>query len=149
MAYLPRVQSIQPTAVSGGRPNAAPSAVPSNQGDFVDGLEARNSIGTSTSDLRFTDYTYDNPTQDDRYDRRRRLPEPSSPAGAGVSRAADTFSALIAAQEDHTTGDHRLDSQERVAFGIYLERGVNSYEFTHRMVSGTLVDRGNTLSLVY
>ncbi|GAB6053887.1 hypothetical protein JCM17960_27070 [Magnetospira thiophila] len=142
MANVPRLQSLQPNAVNGARPGASPGQAMGLPAEAVEQISGRGAVGSGSQDLRFKDYARQEQTQQ----RRKRLPEPQ---GAFVSRAPETFSALIRAQEDHSTGEHSAQRTETAPFGAYLSRGVGSYDFAQRVVTDTLTDRGNTLSLVY
>ncbi|WP_148560896.1 hypothetical protein [Magnetospira sp. QH-2] len=133
---------MQPNAVNGGRPGASPAHISSSPQGAVERISGRPAVGSGTENLQFQEYT----KQEQAQQRRKRLPEPQ---GAFVSRTPETFSALIDAQEDHSTGQHSAQRTETAPFGSYLRRGVGSYDTTQQVVTGTLTDRGNTLSLVY
>ncbi len=143
MAYMPRVQQAQAAPLPGNRPVPGAPNVASVSTNQVEELNPRTAIGSSTSDLRFQDYA----RQEQSQDRRRRSQDIR--VGPMVSRTPTTFAALIAAQEDYSTGAHSDQRRETAPFGYYLARGVGSYETAQRIATGTLTDRGNTLSLVY
>ncbi len=143
MAYMPRVQPAQAAPLPGNRPVPGQANVASVSTNQVEELNPRSAIGSSTNELRFQDYS----RQEQAEDRRRRSPDIR--VGPTVSRAPTTFAALIDAQEDYSTGLHSDMRRETAPFGFYLARGIGSYETAHRVATGTLNDRGNTLSLVY